>query len=78
MHKNQSFLLRAHFPEKLTFASLMQAPDTQPFWHIIANPAARAGGATAVAQIEQLLQELGFAYTVQFTERRDRRRRIWS
>ncbi|MFN0036511.1 MAG: diacylglycerol/lipid kinase family protein [Saprospiraceae bacterium] len=45
--------------------------DSQPFWHIIANPA--AGGGTVARQwphIERLLQELGFAYTVQFTERR--------
>ncbi|MBC7776299.1 MAG: diacylglycerol kinase family lipid kinase [Phycisphaerae bacterium] len=49
----------------------MQAPDNQPFWHIIANPAARGGAVEREwPQIERLLQELGFAYTVQFTERR--------
>jgi diacylglycerol kinase (ATP) len=49
----------------------MQAPDTQPFWHIIANPAARGWAVERQwPQIEQLLQELGFAYTVHFTERR--------
>lgn len=43
----------------------------QPFWHIIANPAARGWAVERQwPQIEQLLQELGFAYTVQFTERR--------
>jgi diacylglycerol kinase (ATP) len=49
----------------------MQAPDTQPFWHIIANPAARGWAVERQwPQIERLLQELGFAYTVHFTERR--------
>jgi len=49
----------------------MQAPEIQPFWHIIANPAARGGAVERQwPQIERLLQELGFAYTVQFTERR--------
>lgn len=48
----------------------MQAPDTQPFWHIIANPAARGWAVERQwPQIERLLQELGFAYTVHFTER---------
>ncbi|MFN0213032.1 MAG: diacylglycerol/lipid kinase family protein [Saprospiraceae bacterium] len=43
----------------------------QPFWHIIANPAARNWAMEQQwPQIERLLQELGFAYTVQFTERR--------
>lgn len=43
----------------------------QPFWHIIANPAARGGAVERQwPHIERLLQELGFAYTVQFTERR--------
>lgn len=49
----------------------MQTSDAQPFWHIIANPAARGGAVERQwPQIERLLQELGFAYTVQFTERR--------
>lgn len=55
----------------------MQTPDTQPFWHIIANPA--AGGGAVLRQwphIERLLQELGFAYTVQFTERRGHAARL--
>lgn len=43
----------------------------QPFWYIIANPAAGNG---AVGRrwpaIEQLLQEMGFSYTVKFTEHR--------
>ena len=49
----------------------MQTPDTQPLWHIIANPAARNWSVERQwPQIERLLQELGFAYTVHFTERR--------
>lgn len=49
----------------------MQMPDSQPFWHIIANPAARGWAVKKQwPQIESVLQELGFAYTVQFTERR--------
>ena len=49
----------------------MQLPENQPFWHIIANPAARGGAVERQwPQIERLLQELGFAYSVQFTERR--------
>lgn len=43
----------------------------QPFWYIIVNPAAGAGaGERQWPRIEALLQELGFSYTVQFTERR--------
>ncbi len=43
----------------------------QPFWYIIANPAARGGAVERQwPQIEALLQELGFAYSVHFTERR--------
>ena len=41
----------------------------QPFWYIIANPT--SGGGAVRRQwplLEQLLQELGFSYTVQFTE----------
>lgn len=42
-----------------------------PFWHIIANPTAGNG---AVGRrwpvIEALLQEMGFAYSVQFTQHR--------
>lgn len=49
----------------------MHLSKTQPFWHIIANPAARGGAvAREWPKIERILQELGFAYTVQFTERR--------
>lgn len=41
------------------------------FWHIIANPVAHNGAMEREwPQIEQLLQELGFSYNVQFTERR--------
>ncbi len=41
----------------------------QPFWYIIANPAS-GGGAVRKRwpAIEQLLQELGFSYSVHFTE----------
>lgn len=43
----------------------------QPFWYIIANPAAGNG---AVGRrwpaVERLLQEMGFSYTVKFTEHR--------
>ena len=40
-------------------------------WYIIANPAAHGGAmGKAWPQIEQVLQELGFSYSVQFTERR--------
>ena len=55
----------------------MQAPVTQAFWHIIANPAARGGAVKRQwPQIERLLQELGFAYTVQFTEHRGHAARL--
>ena len=49
----------------------MQTPDTQPFWHIIANPVS-GGGAVQRRwpEIERQLQELGFSYSVHFTERR--------
>ncbi len=42
----------------------------QPFWYIIANPTS-GGGAVRKRwpAIEQLLQELGFSYSVHFTER---------
>ena len=41
----------------------------QPFWYIIANPAS-GGGAVRKRwpAIEQLLQELGFSYSVHFTQ----------
>lgn len=40
-------------------------------WYIIANPAAHGGAmGKAWPQIEQILQELGFSYSVHFTERR--------
>lgn len=43
----------------------------QPFWFIIANPAAGNGRVGRQwPHIEQLLQELGFSYTVQFTKHR--------
>jgi YegS/Rv2252/BmrU family lipid kinase len=55
----------------------MQTPDTQPFWHIIANPMARGGAmARAWPHIENLLQTMGFAYNVQFTERRGHAARL--
>jgi diacylglycerol kinase (ATP) len=42
-----------------------------PFWHIIANPAAHGGAMKrAWPTIERTLQDLGFSYNVQFTERR--------
>ncbi len=41
----------------------------QPFWYIIANPTSGAGAVQRQwPLIEQLLQELGFSYTVKFTE----------
>jgi len=55
----------------------MQAPDSQPFWHIIANPAARNWAVKRQwPQIERLLQELGFAYSVKFTEHRGHAARL--
>ncbi len=55
----------------------MQAPVTQAFWHIIANPAARGGAVKRQwPQIERLLQDLGFAYTVQFTAHRGHAARL--
>lgn len=55
----------------------MSTPDTQPFWHIIANPAARGGAmGKSWPKIERLLQELGFAYSVKFTERRGHAARL--
>jgi YegS/Rv2252/BmrU family lipid kinase len=43
----------------------------QPFWHIIANPAAGNGAVgRRWPDIEALLQEMGFSYTVRFTEHR--------
>lgn len=45
--------------------------ETSPFWHIIINPAAGSGQVQKMwPQIEQLLQESGFSYSVHFTERR--------
>ncbi|HRI60167.1 MAG TPA: diacylglycerol kinase family lipid kinase, partial [Saprospiraceae bacterium] len=43
----------------------------QPFWHIIANPVS-GGGAVERRwpETERLLQELGFSYSVHFTQRR--------
>ncbi|TNE60990.1 MAG: diacylglycerol kinase family lipid kinase [Bacteroidetes bacterium] len=42
-----------------------------PFWYIIANPAAGNGRAgRRWAEVEALLQELGFSYTVKFTGHR--------
>lgn len=49
----------------------MQTNDPSPFWHIIVNPTAGGGGVQRLwPQIEQLLQEMGFSYSVYFTERR--------
>lgn len=49
----------------------------KPFWHIIANPVA-GGGAMQKRWplIERTLQELGFDYTVQFTESRGHAARL--
>jgi len=50
---------------------------TKPFWHIIANPAAQGGAmARQWPQIEQILQELGFAYTIHFTQERGHAARL--
>lgn len=49
----------------------MKTSDYQPFWHIIANPV--SGGGTVNRrwpEIERLLQDMGFSYSVHFTERR--------
>ena len=55
----------------------MQTTETDPFWHIIANPAAGGGSVgRRWPQIEQLLQEMGFSYSVQFTERRGHAARL--
>jgi diacylglycerol kinase (ATP) len=69
--------IKSDLPKKRHICHPMQTPDTQPFWHIIANPMAR-GGAMAAAwpQIEGLLQSMGFAYNVQFTERRGHAARL--
>ena len=49
----------------------MQSPDSQPFWHIIANPTSGNGKvARRWPEIERLLQDMGFSYSVHFTERR--------
>lgn len=43
--------------------------NTTPFWYIIVNPAAGAGAvARRWPHVERLLQEMGFSYTVKFTE----------
>lgn len=49
----------------------------QPFWYIIANPTS-GGGAVQKCwpAIERLLQELGFSYSVHFTERSGHATRI--
>lgn len=61
------FFVHLNSPKKI----LLLAMSEQPFWHIIANPAARDWAVERQwPQIEQLLQELGFAYSVHFTERR--------
>ena len=61
------FFMFLNSPKKI----LLLAMSEQPFWHIIANPAARGWAVERQwPQIESLLQELGFAYSVQFTERR--------
>lgn len=49
----------------------MQTPESQPFWHIIANPTSGNGKVERRwPRVERLLQELGFSYSVHFTERR--------
>lgn len=49
----------------------------KPFWHIIVNPAAGAGSAgRRWPEIERLLQELGFDYSVQFTQARGHASRL--
>jgi len=61
------FFLHRNSPKKILLLTMSE----QPFWHIIANPAARGWAVKrAWPQIESILQELGFAYSVQFTERR--------
>ena len=51
--------------------------STSPFWHIIVNPAAGSGTVQKRwPQIEQLLQEMGFSYSVHFTERRGHATRL--
>ena len=65
--KTKVFFFRFNCTKKI----LLPIMAEQPFWHIIANPAARAGVmGRQWPHIERLLQALGFAYTVQFTERR--------
>ena len=55
----------------------MQTTETPPFWHIIANPAAGGGSVgRRWPQIEELLQEMGFSYSVYFTERRGHATRL--
>lgn len=42
----------------------------QPFWYLIVNPAAGNGaGERRWPKVERTLQELGFSYTVKFTEK---------
>jgi diacylglycerol kinase (ATP) len=54
-----------------------QQTTKMPFWHIIANPIAHNGAMERDwPQIEQTLQELGFSYNVQFTERRGHAARL--
>ena len=44
----------------------------QPFWYIIANPMAGNGWVGKHwPVVEAILQELGYSYTVKFTEHRD-------
>ncbi|MCC6461655.1 MAG: hypothetical protein IT260_14365, partial [Saprospiraceae bacterium] len=44
---------------------------SNPFWYIIANPAAGNGAvARQWPEIEELLQELGFSYSIKFTDSR--------
>jgi diacylglycerol kinase (ATP) len=48
-----------------------------PFWHIIANPTAHGGAmGRNWPAIERILQNLGFSYTVQFTEERGHAARL--
>jgi len=55
----------------------MQTPESQPFWHIIANPTSGNGKVEKRwPQIEQLLQNMEFSYSVHFTERRGHASRL--
>jgi YegS/Rv2252/BmrU family lipid kinase len=75
--KGRTFFFSFSPYSQLCLPRNMQTPDPQPFWHIIANPAARSGAmGRHWPEIERLLQELGFAYSVQFTEHRGHAARL--